>query len=265
MSAVVPPVGRPGLVSVTFRHLAPAEIIQTAKQAGLAVIEWGGDVHVPPGDNKHARAVAAMVREAGLETACYGSYYRVGHEGEGGKPTFAAVLETAVALGAPCIRVWAGALGSADADDAYFARVCADANRIASLAELKGIRIAFEFHGGTINDTAAAARRFFAALPHQNIFSLWQPLPSLDDAARIESLRAVLPRLAHVHVFHWLPGDPVDRRPLAEGVGVWREWLGLMHEAGHRPDTLLEFVRGDDVSCLSAEAAVLRDLLAPVS
>ena len=30
-------------------------------------IEWGGDVHVPPGDEARARDVAALTREAGLE------------------------------------------------------------------------------------------------------------------------------------------------------------------------------------------------------
>ena len=32
---------------------------------------------------------------------------------------------------------------------------------------------------------------------------------SLDADERKLSLQAVLPRLAHVHVFHWLPGDPM--------------------------------------------------------
>jgi sugar phosphate isomerase/epimerase len=261
MSTVALAAGRPGLVSVTFRQLTPEEIIQATKQSGLSVIEWGGDVHVPPGNNQRARAVAAMMREAGLETACYGSYYRVGHDGENGKPLFADVLAAAAALGAPCIRVWAGTHSSTASDQVYFDRVCADADRIAGLAQERGIRIAFEFHDGTIHDTAAAAERLLAALPHPNIFSLWQPSSSLGDAERLDSLRVILPRLAHVHVFQWQPGDPVDRRPLAEGRESWGEWFALMNAAGQHPDALLEFVRGDDPSLLPAEAATLRELL----
>jgi len=191
-----------------------------------------------------------------LETACYGSYYRVGHDGENGRPRFDDVLSTAAALDAPCIRVWAGVRGSDEADEAYFEQVCTDANRIADLAQARGVRIAFEFHGGTIHDTAPAAQRFLQALPHPNIFSLWQPLHSLDHEQRRESLKVILPRLAHVHAFHWLPGEPIDRRPLAEGVEAWREWFSIIHAGGHRPDALLEFVRGDAPEALPARAGV---------
>jgi hypothetical protein len=44
----------PGLVSVTFRKLAPAAIVELAVKAQLRSIEWGGDVHVPHGDVRAA-------------------------------------------------------------------------------------------------------------------------------------------------------------------------------------------------------------------
>jgi 3-dehydroshikimate dehydratase len=253
--------GRAGLVTVTFRPLSPEEIVTVAKKAGLQVLEWGGDVHVPAGETERAREVAALTREAGLETICYGSYYRAGHEGEGGRPAFAEVLATAVALGAPSIRVWAGTRGSDAADAAYFAQVCEDAKRIADLAAQRGVRVAFEFHDGTLNDNAGAAARLLAALPHPNIDTLWQPLVSLDAGQRQRSLEVVLPRLAHVHVFHWLPGDPIDRRPLSEGEAMWQDWLAAMRAVGRQPDSLLEFVKGDDPAMLAGEAGVLRKLI----
>jgi 3-dehydroshikimate dehydratase len=265
MSASSPRPGRLGLVTVTFRQLTPEEIVAAAAAAGLSVLEWGGDVHVPPGDNRRAREIGRMTTDAGLETACYGSYYRVGHEGEGGKPPFEEVLSTASALGAPSIRVWAGTRGSDQADDEYFQHVVDDATRIAALAAARGVCVAFEFHGGTVNDTPAAAERLLAALPQENIRSLWQPLPSLDDAARDASLRIVLPRLAHVHVFHWLPGDPIDRRPLAEGADSWARWLAAASREGRFPDALLEFVQGDDPERLAAEAAALGAIMRSVA
>lgn len=253
--------GRPGLVTVTFRQLTPEEIIAVANGAGLEILEWGGDVHVPAGDTRRAREVAALTRDAGLETICYGSYYRVGHEGEGAKPGFADVLATATALGAPSIRVWAGTRGSDAAGEAYFERVCDDANRIADMAASEGVRIAFEFHDGTLNDNAESSEKILAALPHPNIDTLWQPLVSLGPDELSRSLEIVLPRLAHVHAFYWLPGDPIDRRPLSDGAGLWRCWLEKMRGAGRNPDCLLEFVRGDDISALAADATVLAGLL----
>ncbi|MHC4505194.1 MAG: sugar phosphate isomerase/epimerase family protein, partial [Planctomycetota bacterium] len=107
---------RSGLTSITFRKLSPEEIVRLTAEAGLDGIEWGGDVHVPPGEVDTARRVASMTSEAGLAVSSYGSYYRVGHDEPG---LFAPVLETAIALGAPIIRVWAGRVASREADEAY--------------------------------------------------------------------------------------------------------------------------------------------------
>src|SRR5690242_18609852 len=98
-----------GLVSVTFRQLPPQQIVELAAQGGLAAIEWGGDVHVPHGELQTARRVLERTRQAGLQVAAYGSYYRVGVSPAQGL-AFESVLETALALQAPTIRVWAGQL-----------------------------------------------------------------------------------------------------------------------------------------------------------
>jgi 3-dehydroshikimate dehydratase len=110
----------PGLVSVTFRELSLEKIVDLVAQAELTGIEWGGDVRVPHGDQGQARAVRRMTVETGLTVAAYGSYYRAGHPETG---PFEAILETAIELDAPSVRVWAGKRGSADADAAYRARV----------------------------------------------------------------------------------------------------------------------------------------------
>ena len=46
-----------GLVSITFRRLNPLEIVSLVAENGLTAIEWGGDIHVPPGKLKLARDV----------------------------------------------------------------------------------------------------------------------------------------------------------------------------------------------------------------
>ena len=146
----------PGLVSITFRQLSVEEIIALVTQAGLAAVEWGGDVHAPHGDETRARTVARLGADAGLDAAAYGSYYRVGHPETG---PFEAVLASAVALGAPQIRVWPGNQGSDSADEAYFQTVVEDSRRIADLAQAEGVGIVYEFHADTLTDTNAAALR----------------------------------------------------------------------------------------------------------
>jgi 3-dehydroshikimate dehydratase len=248
-----------GLVSVTFRSLSPENIVDIAQKEQFNAIEWGGDVHVPHGDVARAKEVASMTRDAGLQTAAYGSYYRAGASEENGLQ-FERVLATAIDLDAPVIRVWAGKWGSDVIGEADKAHVLADALRIADMAAGGEIKIGLEFHGNTLNDTPAAARDLFAVLDHPNIFSLWQPLPTLSLEEQDESLSAVLPRLCHLHVYHMLPKAPVEMLPLADGVKTWRRWVSQIKEVKGTVTGLLEFVRGDSLEQFSADAEALRQI-----
>lgn len=253
---------RAGLVSVTLRRLSPADVVVLAGRAELTAIEWGGDVHVPHGDLHRAREVRAMTTDAGLEVAAYGSYCRLA-ESDAGGPAFDAVVETAAALGAPLIRVWAGRRGSADADSAYRGRVVADSHRFADIAETAGIAIAYEFHPGTLTDTSASARRLLTEVDHPNVGTLWQPPPGEGADACVAGLTEIRPWLCNLHVFHWWP-EASDRRPLAEGADRWRRYLRIAAGDPPRRYALLEFVRDDDPAALFEDAASLRTWLGEI-
>jgi sugar phosphate isomerase/epimerase len=247
---------RAGLVSVTFRGLSPAEVVRWAARAGLEGIEWGGDVHVPHGDQEAAREADALTREAGMEVAAYGSYYRLGHE----EPdTFAGVLETAVALGAPILRVWPGRVGSDQADPGYRERVADDGRRIAEMAEAAGVRIACEWHGNTLTDTAESALELLEAVAHPAFRTYWQPRRQAPLEECLRDLEAALPWLVGVHVFHW-DGATGARLPLNQGEGVWPVYLARAAAAGGM-FALLEFVRDDDPEQMVRDAAALRQWL----
>jgi sugar phosphate isomerase/epimerase len=253
---------RPGLVSVTFRSLSPEAVLRLMPGAGLKCIEWGGDVHVPVGRLAAAETVGRRTREAGMAITAYGSYYSLDVSEHQGKP-FAAVLDTAVALGAPAIRVWAGSRKKADSDPRHLQRAAEDAARIADLARAAGLVICLEYHPDTLTDSIESAGQLLALTPHPGVFSLWQQPAGPDFAHCLEGLRAVLPRLHHVHVFHWSP-DPSHRLPLSDGEDRWRGYLGLLAECGRNPDLLLEFVPGDLPSLLAREAATLRRWLSEI-
>src|ERR1019366_2311398 len=127
----------PGLVSITFRSLAPEEIIRLAAQAGARAMEWGGDVHVPAGEVDRAREVGRWTREAGLMVSAYGSYYRLGGGGNESAP-FERVLGSAAAVAAPTIRVWAGAKGSVDCSSRERREIINAALRVADMAGRAG-------------------------------------------------------------------------------------------------------------------------------
>jgi sugar phosphate isomerase/epimerase len=94
----------PGLCSVTFRALASDAVIDTAVRAGIGGIEWGADVHALPGGGPAIAALATRTRDAGLDVVSYGSY--LGMAPGDDDANVDAVLDTAVELGAPMVRIW---------------------------------------------------------------------------------------------------------------------------------------------------------------
>ena len=249
----------PGLVSITFRQLDPQEIIRLVAQARLEAIEWGGDVHVPPGVVQRAREVGRWTRDAGLMVSAYGSYYRLADERMEAVP-FESVLATAVGLGAPTIRVWAGGKGSADCAPAERRRIIDDALRIADLAARSGITISLEYHGGTLTDTRESTRALLTELAHPNLEFLWQPPNGETVEACTARLLDVLPRLRNVHVFHWWP-TAADRHPLSVGADHWHAYIEIVRETSKPVDFLLEFVVDNAPAQFLKDAATLHLLL----
>lgn len=246
-----------GLCSVTFRNLSVEEVIGLASTAGLDGIEWGGDIHVPGGNLKCAAEVATATEKANLEVISYGSYYRVG-ESKNNDVSFEQVLETAVYLKAPAIRVWAGGLGSDVADRTYRNKVVTDAKKIAVLAERKNVSINFEYHGGTLTDTKESASLLMKEINHPNVKIYWQPavgLPVDDCLASIDEISAWL---SHVHVFHW---DVTDRLTLSEGKEEWQTYLNKLQTDEKIRYLMIEFVIGDSKEQFLKDAEVLKGLV----
>ncbi|MDF3131060.1 TIM barrel protein [Kiritimatiellaeota bacterium B1221] len=248
---------RSGLVSISFRKLSAGDLIEEVVKAGQQGVEWGGDVHVPHGDTAKAEQVARWMGDAGLESAAYGSYYRLA---EADSPEIEAVLDAAEALGTSTVRVWAGKKASADADEAYRDAVKADTRRICSLAAKQNLRIAFEYHGNTLTDSIDSAGELLNDLQIDNLDSLWQPPNGQPEEICEKSLQAILPRISNVHVFHWGKGF-MDRYALAEGKTRWQRYFELL-QAEQKPRwALMEFVKDDALAQYHEDAKVLAEIL----
>jgi 3-dehydroshikimate dehydratase len=248
----------PGLVSITFRALTPDEIIRLVVQAGPQPIEWGGDIHVPEGNLERARQVGRSTRDAGLAVSAYGSYYRLG--GVDKVASFERTLASAVELGAPTIRVWAGGKGSADALPQERGEIIEDALRISEKAARAGITISLEYHGGTLTDTQESVRSLLNELADPNIQFLWQPPTGESVEMCVDRLNDVLPRMRNVHVFQWWPTHR-DRLPLIEGEACWRVYIDIVRKSGRSAEFLLEFVANESPEQFLADATSLRRLL----
>jgi sugar phosphate isomerase/epimerase len=200
-----------------------------------------------------------MTREAGLRVAAYGSYFQLGRSERQGL-AFARVLDTAMALEAPLIRVWAGA-ASKDTDEAGRIAIASEARRIGDLAAAAGIQVAFEYHGGTLMDTDDSALALLQAVNHAAVGTLWQPHNGVAAARNLEGLRQILPWVRNAHVFHW-GATPAERLPLAAGATVWQAYLALLRHTGRHHFALLEFVAANAPEAYLRDAATLGEWLA---
>lgn len=246
-----------GLCSITLRQKSPEEIADLVKEAKLDAIEWGGDVHVPPGDNGNAEYVASLTKSKGLEISSYGSYYRIA-EPEHNNHDFETILKTAKHLGAPAIRVWAGKRGSDKADQAYREKVAAEARRTGDLAAKDNISIHLEYHGNTLTDTKESAKALMESISHENVFLYWQPSNFVSVEERLKSIDFVGKWITNIHIFHWHSFK--DRMSLEEGFEDWKGYLEKVQQDNKDRYVLMEFVKNDDPQQFLEDARILRKL-----
>ncbi len=244
-ATVVPIMFKTGIVSVTFRKKSIDEIITLTCDNGLDAIEVGSDVHAPFDNLDECRRIAALAKENGIAIASYGSYYKLGQEGNS-QELFAAYLAAAKALGTANIRLWAGSKGSAVATDEQRTAWTAEAAACAEAAAKEGIAVSFEYHPGTLTDTAESALRFMREINHPNAYLYWQPNQSQDEEYNLAALRAVLPYVTNFHVYAWdARGGSLVRYPLSQHEAIWKRYLEILASDKKPHHLLLEFVKDD--------------------
>lgn len=258
---------RSGVCSITFRQMSIPEVAGITARAGLDAIEWGGDLHVKPGDLSAARAAREATVGAGLTVSSYGSYYRV-LLAENKAEDFSPVLESALELGTQTIRIWPGVYPSEIAPAGYRQRFIETLRPVLDRARQHGVRLAFEFHANTLTDSNYSAVELLREIDHPNLFIYWQPMYWVADPIyRLAGLEQLKDRILNLHVFHWsfqfaaTPGDAIKRLPLCEGEASWRRYLRvpLCPDIGHF--ALMEFVRDNDPDAFIEDAAALKSWL----
>lgn len=239
-----------GLVSVTFRSRTREEISLLAHDAELCEIQWGGDIHVPHGDLEAAYDARILCMLADIGTYSYGSYYRCGGD-------FAQVADTASALGAKNIRVWAGTKGSADVNEDERRAVVEAARAAADKAGALDMSLSFEFHGGTLTDTPDSALRLLDEIGRPNVYTHWQPNQYRDLEYNIDALKRVADRVDIVHVFAW---EGERRLPLSAHMDAWRRYFDILSEHDVKC-AMLEFLPSETRDDLLRDAETLRELI----
>jgi 3-dehydroshikimate dehydratase len=253
----------PGLCSVTFRALTADDVVDVAVRAGVEGIEWGADVHAPPGGGSAIAALGARTRDAGLAVVSYGSY--LGMAPGAGDDEIDAVLDTAEALGAPMVRIWTELGVTPDSSAAERTRVMRATAAVVDRIGARGLLATLEFHPGTLTETAASANELLTTLARSALRTHWQPDPTLPPATALEELAQVTPHLAHLHVFAWGPSGIDDRRPLTDGAPLWTAAVALADRDGAALPggryALCEYVRDEDPEQFVVDVRTLRSWL----
>ena len=247
MNTTKPRKSTTGLCSVTFRKRGIAEVAKICACAGLDGIEWGGDIHVPPGNIQAAKQAADATAAHNLKVLSYGSYYR-GEPRDEIKP----VLQSAAALGTKTVRVWAGSCDYQEVEPDYIKIISSNIKAAAKTAADQGITLCFEFHGKTLCNSADNTIKMLARIDEPNVKTYWQTLGSVEhNLAAIENLNN---RVAAAHIFHWVNGR---RLALKKGADVWIKYLAALKK--HAPDAplIMEFVRRDSPNALIKDAKSL--------
>ena len=240
-----------GLVSVSFRHLAPEEIIKAALDAGLSCIEWGSDIHAPCDDLDKLQYIASLQLQYGVSCCSYGTYFRLG---DTPLSQLQAYISAAKVLGTNILRLWCGNKKcddyTADEKEALFSQ-CRQA---AAIAQRSGVTLCMECHIKSFTETADGALELMLAVNSPYFQMYWQPNQFRTMEENTQYAQALQPYITHIHVFQW---KERNRYPLVTGIDEWQTYLSAI---GGDHTLLLEFMPDDDIRSLTAEAEALKSL-----
>ncbi len=254
---------KPGICSITLAKSSPETVIETAVKGGLSGIEWWGKAgHLPMGDTAAAEKLGKMTRDAGLEPAVYGSYYRIGAT----TGDLNALIDTTLALGAKKARVWASDTGFNPHDKARVEAFAADLQRAGDAAGKAGIKLSIEHHMNTFTDCYYGVDYVMNQTVHPDVQLSWQPPHGFSTVDLENSLLQVLPRLGLIHTFTWSytwGTNPYVRLAWQDGAGAWRKYFGIARDVDCY--AMIEFTRNDDPACALEDALALKKVLGEIN
>ena len=249
-----------GLTSVTFRKLDYETILDYCVKSGLSCIEWGSDVHVPEQDVSKVQQVKEASDRADIRICSYGSYYRL-CEHENYQDVFVQYLKAAVLLKAPIIRLWAGKLGVDEASKEYYEQAVREAQGLCDMAAKHGITLAFEFHRGTLSDTAEHAIKLYKDIDRKNLGLYFQYDSQISIEENISALEKMLPYVTMVHVAYHVIGYGQMSLEEGEGVRLWTRLVRILKKNHVKCELLFEFLKDSTLEGLMREADIMRHIV----
>lgn len=250
-----------GLCTIAFRDRPFEAVLDLAVAAGFDGVEpWGKPDHTPePFDADVIRKYSDAVKERGLEVAQYGSYANPTDE------LFDQQMADAIAISeiyeTDKIRVWVGSCGSADADDAQWAKAIEGFATFCDCAAEKGMSLVVEMHNGRLSDTVDGCVRLIEGVGRDNFRMNYQPMYTETPDQILDAAQQISPFVTTVHAQNYVETGKNVRSLISEGLVEYRTVIGIFRAFGFDGYLEVEFVKEDDPeSALKADAAFLREL-----
>ena len=243
-----------GMTSLTLQEKSVSEVIRYAKAIGLSGIEWGiSDKHVCMGNAERTEEIKLLSKKSGLEIFSLGSYCYMETADE-----CDSALETAVLLGAPVIRIWAGKHSPCDADAVYRKKIADNSRYMADMAAHHGISLGFEYHPYTLTETCEEALALIRYVNRENVSLYWQPNQSLSLEKNILDRDKILPYcVGNIHIQNYTEENGYGL--LSEIRERLRAYFGAIKNQSYR--IMIEFVKDSLPENLTRDAETLRTML----
>jgi 3-dehydroshikimate dehydratase len=252
---------RLGLSSQAFPAMATKDILKLAVDAGLEGVEWAAESHLVPGDIKAAQSLMMETLWARLAVVSYSALYRV-HPGSEAGLGFESLLDTAQALHAPILRIFAGSQPWSRLGSEARAGLVAELRRLGDLADSRGITVCLSLSRGTALEDYAAAEGLLGELAHPFVRLAWEAMPGgaqEEATGALERLRGQTSLLLARH------SDRLGRSsPLGDEAEAWQRRLASFLSGETEPKmsrfVLLGRIGGGEEARLKEDAAFLAGL-----
>lgn len=243
-----------GMTSLTLKNESITNVVKIAKEAGIEGIEWGvSDKHMKLCDEKSAEEIRKASSEYGVEIFSLGSYCYMEEREE-----CDVALETAVLLGAPIIRIWAGKLPPYECDDEYRDKIISNTIYMANKAREHNIVLGFEYHPWTLTETADDAIALISEINKDNVGLYWQPSSKISLEENILDRNKVMPYcVGNIHIQNYSEEVGYQNLSLIE------DGLKLFFDDIKSEDyrVMIEFVKDGSVENLFDDAHALRKVI----
>lgn len=231
----------------TQDHLLTARLVDLLpgiKGAGFDALEvW--QYHLSRMDRLELEALIGRLDDLKMRMDVLGVYpllHQTGSEGEAAAALADRMVDCAALLNARIVKVFAGRVPSAEADEACRARSVERLREIAERVEKHGMELTAETHGNTLADTTESTLRLSDELSDLPNFGIcYQPYTFADTDAAMAEYDAVADSVRHVHLQN---RDEKGNCRLPDGWLDYRRLLSHIKGAGFTGPLSLEFTAG---------------------